>query len=84
MMVDCKSRTLFLHMSSSVASMERFRVKGSDCAGFLQAVLSMSLLTVGFSLLIWYGMGNNPIDSESVAEVYLMWRCGFVNQQSVP
>lgn len=35
----------------------------------MQVVTLICLLTAIFALLIWVGMGHNPIDSVAVAEV---------------
>jgi hypothetical protein len=47
----------------------RWRIRGRQ-KNVIVAMLLMCALTVGFAVLIWYGMGNNPIDSETVAEAY--------------
>lgn len=34
-----------------------------------QVVLFITVLTVVFAVLIWYGFGDNPIDPEEMAQV---------------
>jgi hypothetical protein len=34
-------------------------------------VMGMCLLTAAFTGLIWYGMGNNSIDSVTMAKIFL-------------
>ncbi|CAM6090459.1 unnamed protein product [Calypogeia fissa] len=47
----------------------RLRVRGRQ-KNVIIAVLLMCALTVAFAALIWYGKGDNPVDSQTIAEAY--------------
>jgi predicted small integral membrane protein len=38
-------------------------------------VMGMCLLTAAFTGLIWYGMGDNNINSATIAKVFLQFSC---------
>ncbi|KAL3680886.1 hypothetical protein R1sor_023842 [Riccia sorocarpa] len=50
-------------------SFKKLRVRGRQ-KFVIAAVILMCAITAAFALLIWYGMGDNGVDSATLAEVY--------------